>query len=256
MFRILQYIGALTIGLVTSLCLFFISRFPSYQWTAIFISVWLVWMVVMLWYEHRRGQLHVDNVTITLLTMAAFLGFMSIVELPWLRFVMIIGSGIVMACLFSWTHSKPSVVHHHHKIVRRLMMMLLVFDAYALMATFFAIALFFQSLPFWILSIVSGALYSGIAVLVWRRYFTPPLHTFLFPASIILFVMTEIVFVIHLLPFGYLVLGLLATWVWYIVQLFFRLHFTPQDIVWRKQTAFLIINGVAFAFLLFFVRWI
>ncbi len=67
----------------------------------------------------------------------------------------------------------------------------------------------------------------------------------------------QLIWVIHMLPFAYGVLGLLATWVWYVMQLFVRFHLGERGILWRKQAIFLATNAVLFtAVLFFFVRWV
>ena len=44
-------------------------------------------------------------------------------------------------------------------------------------------------------------------------------------AGLLSFMLLEVIWVMKYLPVGYLVLGAMVTWIWYILQLFFRLIF-------------------------------
>ncbi|HSR89018.1 MAG TPA: hypothetical protein VLK22_01270 [Candidatus Udaeobacter sp.] len=66
----------------------------------------------------------------------------------------------------------------------------------------------------------------------------------------------ELLWVIELLPLGYLVGGLILIWLWYIFWLLVRFNLTAEGINWRKQNWFLWSNGILFfLFLIFIVRW-
>ena len=138
-----------------------------------------------------------------------------------------------------------------------MMMLLWVFDAYAISTTLFAVSLFFPEVSFWVLVILSGVVYAYISFMIWRMYFNLKFKKNWLWLSIVTLFMIELVWVMHLLPYGYLASGLLVTWVWYMLQLFIRFHFGPKGVVWKKQTLFLISNVVLYCLiLLFFVRWV
>jgi len=104
---------------------------------------------------------------------------------------------------------------------------------------------------------LSAIIFSYISIMIWKQYFKAHPKHFTLWGLVLGLVMFELVWVIYLLPFGYLVLGFLVTWIWYVLQLFIRFHLTPQKIVWRKQRTFILAN-IAFYVILFFfiIRWI
>ncbi len=68
--------------------------------------------------------------------------------------------------------------------------------------------------------------------------------------------MLELLWVINLLPLGYLASSLILIWCWYMVWLLARFNLTPEGVVWKKQIWFLGVNCVLFiSFLIFVVRW-
>jgi len=66
----------------------------------------------------------------------------------------------------------------------------------------------------------------------------------------------EIFWALYLLPFGYIVLGFFATWIWYVMLLLIRFHISTEGIRWKEQTRFLMGNGILFVAMLFLIRWI
>ena len=66
----------------------------------------------------------------------------------------------------------------------------------------------------------------------------------------------ELMWVMIYLPFGYLALGLLTVWIWYLLQLFVRFHLTKEDIVWKQQISFLLVNLILYIFVLYIIRWV
>ena len=83
------------------------------------------------------------------------------------------------------------------------------------------------------------------------------MKNFFLQALIMSLVMWEVMWVMHFLPLGYLSLGALVAWLWYLLQLFVRFHLSKQGVVWKKQIIFLLSNLVLyFSVLYFFVRWI
>jgi hypothetical protein len=70
------------------------------------------------------------------------------------------------------------------------------------------------------------------------------------------FLFFQISGVLLLLPFGVFSLGLLLTWIWYILALLARFYFTQRGIDWKEQWQFLVLNMVLFiSVILFFLRW-
>jgi hypothetical protein len=69
-------------------------------------------------------------------------------------------------------------------------------------------------------------------------------------------VMVELLWVIQMLPLGYLVSGLVLIWIWYILWLLIRFSMSSEGVDWKKQAWFLGINSVLFiCFLIFAAKW-
>lgn len=135
-------------------------------------------------------------------------------------------------------------------------MMLWVFDAYALITTMFAFIIFFPPIPLWLLALVGAITLSGISFMIWRMYFALGMRHFVVWMAVVFIMIIELIWAFALLPFGYLVSGLLLTWIWYMLQLLIRFHLSPQGIVWRKQAGFLTVNAVLFILVMYVARWV
>ncbi|MFH1789509.1 MAG: hypothetical protein ABH832_00335 [bacterium] len=95
-----------------------------------------------------------------------------------------------------------------------------------------------------------------IAIWWWWEYDIKYNKLFLLSALIFFLIMIEIIAVVALLPLGYLISGLILTWIWYIVWLLFRFNMSSEGINWKKQSRFIISNLLIFILFLFFIaKW-
>ncbi len=254
----LKYAIAIVAGTISIISLFIIHAQPI-VW--VFILVTLVWIALIVILE----RLFIDQIiadkedllALVITTILSIIGLLTLLESTKLRFFLIIVGSILVGSLFAITLYREKTSQYNIKTLRRMIMMLWVFDVYAAVTTLLALSVFFISIPFWVWGLLLAIVFSYISIMIWKQYFKVHPKHFSLWGIILGLIMLEIVWVIHLLPFGYLVLGFLVTWLWYILQLFIRFHLTPQKIVWRKQRTFLLVNAVLYAILLFFiVRWI
>lgn len=237
--------------------LFVIQQFPGRTVFFLAVSGWLLFLAAGEWYAHH-GQPHYRRaLPVLLVTSVSFVGLLSLIEWRTLLWILVGLGGITVYGLFRMMAIEGTLIHIQQKSLRRLMMLLWVFDAYAIVTAFFALGLFFPNVPFWLLVILSGVLFSYISYMIWSMYYELPLRGMVIWQAIIALTMIELVWVVHLLPFGYLVAGFLVTWVWYIIQLFIRFHLSSRGVVWKKQIGFLVTNAILYALtLIFFVRWV
>ncbi|MFH1286403.1 MAG: hypothetical protein ABII02_01480 [Candidatus Magasanikbacteria bacterium] len=248
---------AIGAGLLCSLCLFGFSFVQNKIWMAVFLGVLLIGLLFLYWIVVRVGMGGWYGLLSVVATAVAFTALISLLEWKIALVLLSMLSGIVIGFLFRWQGIAMSGEIYEKKPFRRMIMMLWVFDAYALQTTLFAFMLFFTFLPFWLVVLLSAALFGWISGMVWQMYFDISLRLFLLWMLFIGLLMSEIVWVIALLPFGYAVSGLVSTWIWYVLQLLLRFHFTKQGILWKKQRIFLIANAcLFFIFFLFVFRWI
>lgn len=112
------------------------------------------------------------------------------------------------------------------------------------------------NVSFWIWLILTSAFSAIIAGWWWLEYGVEMNKRFWMWVGFWFMLMIELLWVIQLLPLGYLVSSLLLIWCWYIVWLLARFNLMPEGINWRKQIWFLALNSVLFvSFVLFVVRW-
>jgi hypothetical protein len=253
--RVQQIIGIL-VGIITSVSLFLIPQFSKWWMLLLFFCFWLIFIFLAHWLLKKIVILRNYLPLLSTATMFAFIGLIIFVEYDFVRWFIVVFGGIILGILFGWSVEKSGYTTHIEKSYRRMVMMLWVFDAYAILTSIFAISMFFEKVPFWILSIIGGAVLTGVSYMIWHMYFTMDLRSLVLWLSCIFILSVELMWVFSLLPLGYTVLGLFVAWVWYIVQLLFRFHFSRTGVIWKNQTIFLIINGVLMSLILYLARWI
>lgn len=255
MINLIHRTAAFIVGGITLFSLFLIVRFPSWIMLG---TMFVLWMLVVAGVEYvldRFIYLRRDIPILSIITMFAIIGLLLLAEWEPLRlFLMLIGTGII-ALLHAWVLPKGTYTTHLEKSYRRMVMMLWVFNCYAIITLVFAVDLFFQGVPFWLLSIIAALVFAFVSYMVWRLYYAFDVHRAFIWMSCIGIIGVELMWVFSLLPFAYTVLGLFVTWIWYVAQLFFRFHFSGSGIMWRKQTLFLTTNVVIFILLFNVVLW-
>ena len=258
MFNNLQSIVSGIMAVLSGTALFLLIHFPS---RSIFIFVFVVWAMLLLfgeWYLRRLRQSKQTILPVLFLTIFSFVSLASIIEWSFLDWPFILFlTGVVFILFKSIASTDENLLPIQQKPYRRIMVLILSFDAYALLATIFALSLFFTGIPFWSLTIAGGMIFGVISFMIWIMYFQLQMKQGIAWSVLLSILMIELIWVAHLLPFGYLVSSFLVVWVWYILQLLIRFHFSPRDIVWKKQIWFLASNAVLYVILLvFFVRWV
>src|SRR3989338_3707923 len=242
-----RYIFGLIMGAASVAVLFFLIKIES-RWQ--FVVVWLVWLVVLGvvgWYFNANRQHGISrDLPLTLASAAAGTILLVLLEDDLWRNGLVVFIGLIIFFLFSQIARRASGLSYEEKPYRRMRMMLWVFVAYSVLTLVYALGSFFPTLPFWLESLVGSAVVGIISLLIWQMYFAVDWRNLLLWSLIIALAVWETIWAQDFLPFGYLVLGALTTWVWYIMQLFLRFHLSRQGIVWRKQAYFLTINVVLY----------
>jgi len=161
--------------------------------------------------------------------------------------------GTLVDILLSNSETTPVYVK---KAFRRIRVMAWVFVVASIMIMLYAMSFFFPNIPLEVLFLFVGSVVAIGSYAIWRMYYQVPLGRFTVWLLIIAVMSMELFWVIHLLPFGYLVLGFLATWLWYLLLLLIRFHMSAEGIRWKEQRRFLLTNAGVFILLLFVIRWI
>ncbi len=108
-----------------------------------------------------------------------------------------------------------------------------------------------------ILVVGAGVLFTAfISSWWWYEYGAMVNRKFWFLSAFMLFMLGELAYVFLLLPWGYLVAGLVFAWIWYVLWIMIRFHLSSEGIDWKRQRWFLATNlGALALILLFIVRW-
>jgi len=108
----------------------------------------------------------------------------------------------------------------------------------------------------WVWLVAAAVLSTAVAVWWWLEYGIERNKKLLALACVWFGMMLEFLWVMQILPLGYLVSSLVLVWCWYVLWLLARFSLTKEGINWKKQMWFLGINAVLFAsFLIFAVKW-
>ncbi|MFZ2189866.1 MAG: hypothetical protein WA057_01200 [Candidatus Magasanikiibacteriota bacterium] len=252
-----QYLISFFVGLITVASLLLFIFFPVPLIFIINLIVWVGLSGFFYWHLYHAKENFFPDLALLIATQLSIVGLLLLVEWPILNWILLaLGTGFMML-FFIKSHLQDIQLSYEQKPIRRMKMMLWVFDMYVFFTLIFAFDLFFPNLPFWLWMTLSGVVSALISVMIWKMYFAVEYKKILLWAVLMAFLVLEVVWVINLLPMGYLVLGTLITWLWFLFQLFVRFHLAPQGIDWKRQTWFLLSNIILFfIFLSYIVRWI
>jgi len=256
-FILKKYLISLMAALLSAIVLLLVIFFPEVWLFIGLISGWLIISGLLFYSLYYKTPGRRPDLLTVLLTEISFVSLIILVEWSFLRWLLLALAIFFIFLLFAKLNQEDSRMIFEQKPARRMKMMLLVFDAYAFFTVGYAVSMFFQDFPFIVITILEAGFLALISLLIWRQYFAVPVKALALWALIIGLLVFELMFVVQLLPFGYLVLGALLAWLWFVAQLFIRFYLSPQGIIWKKQITFLLSNLVLFILLLIFlVRWI
>jgi hypothetical protein len=256
-FILKKYLISFLAALISTVVLLLVIFFPINWLFGVVVVVWLLVSSFLFYYLYAKVPGRRPDLITVLLTEISFVSLLILVEWNFLRWLLLILCTFFIFLLFAKLNESDDQLLFEQKPVRRMKMMLLVFDAYAFLTLGYAISMFFQDFPFIIIALVEAIIMALISLLIWRLYFAVPVKSLALWALIVSLIVLELMAVCQLWPLGYLVLGALLAWLWFILQLFIRFHLSPQGIIWKKQLGFLLSNLVLFILLLMFlVRWI
>lgn len=240
-------------GLISAAALTGIYNMPRLVVLITALVLWWGLVALAHWFfsfEKKHLFLHIA-------TSITFVSLLSLIE--WRPLVLFIITISIPLFGFVWHWSAEMSRQQtalSYKTWRRIIMMLWVFNVFGWMSGLFALSIFFQHVSNVLLAFVGSLFAASVAAVVWHVYFDARMKTFAFWISLLGFLTFEIMWVLHYLPLGYFTLGLLATWLWYLLQLFMRFHLTRGGIIWEKQRAFLVGNAILLVAILYIARWV
>ncbi len=254
-----QFFIALFTSIITGTIFYLAFTFSSIP---VFVSVTLLWLALLTFlyvvFQEKRKD---HTLALTLSTAFSSILLFSVIDHPYLRVFFAVFVSLLFGILFGVRENDDIPLGYARQPFRRFAMMMWVFNAYAFFSCLFAIGVLFQSewprgLEF-VLVPAAGIVAALVAGEIWKMYVTGDKKVFLFWQLITGLFIAEIFWSIRLLPFGYMVSGVILTWLWYILQMLTRFHFQTPGIVWKKQFPFLITSGIIFFLMaIFYIRWI
>ncbi|OIO19944.1 MAG: hypothetical protein COY69_03560 [Candidatus Magasanikbacteria bacterium CG_4_10_14_0_8_um_filter_32_14] len=204
-----------------------------------------------------RYNLDKSEIALNFMTSWSFIVLVLLVENVWIRYVFIIFSMLVFFFIAYWSRPKTSQsVYVKEKPLRRMMMMLYVFNTYAFLIGAYSFHIYFTNFSFVFISVVSSIYSAFAAYMIWSLYFKSEFKKLVVWSIIFATIIFELMWVMVYLPFGYLALGFLTVWIWYLLQLFVRFHLNKEDIIWKQQINFLLVNLILYILVLYIIRWV
>lgn len=264
------FIGAFVQALLSVMCLWFIQKIPVWVqdnvdtrinervlWLFIIAGLWWIFLIALHVGIVKYYEMPKRGLALSLGSSVSYIGLMLLVESPLSRVFLLALAGVVFVFLWYWgLRPDTGIIDFHSKPWRRVATIQWLFTVYAIIAMACAADVFFPSTPWLVLGLL-GSGYAGLAsFFIWHLYIDLPQKNFLLWTAIVVFVALELMWIMHLLPIGYLVQALLLVWVWYVLQLFVRFHWTARGIMWKRQRVFLAVNGLLYILVLYFARWI
>lgn len=108
----------------------------------------------------------------------------------------------------------------------------------------------------WIWILAGAVLSTALSVWWWLEYETEKSSRFWIWTVVWFLLFVELGSALFLLPLGYLVNGLIMSWVWYLLWLLARFHLSSEGVNWKKQAPFYVSNFLLLIlFLILVVKW-
>lgn len=239
------------------IALFFLQRFVTLQFFALFLFVYISILVFLRFFLYPRMKYQYPVFPLSVVLALSSIGLLFVVEIIFVRQLISLFLVVTQSLLWGWGGAQGEL-SVSMKPFRRFVVFNWVFCVYASLTALFAFSAFFPQKGVYLLVVFLGAvLNSAIALHILKQYFQTTTRSLFLWALLIGVVSIELLWVISLLPFAYGFLGLIGTWFWYIIVLFTRFHFGKKGVLWKKQLPFLVTNLILFVLLLtFFVRWV
>lgn len=253
-----RIIISITAGLFALLCLVLFDIYPKPWFFLSVLLVWLITLVSLTAFTRGKCTEFINIISLIVFSIFSVSGLISLLEVVFLKyFLMVIGFFIFFFIFMYHLRGESGALSYKEKPYRRVLLMLWLFNIYSITSFGFALNVFFPAIPFWIIIVLVSVIIGYISMINWQMYFNLPINKFFLRGILIALIVCELMWVLHLLPLGYLVLGAMVSWVWYLAQLFIRFDLGRKSIIWHKQIVFLISNFILyFLILYFFVRWI
>jgi len=260
MLFLVNYWDGVVSGIISFAGFYLLALFPNYYSLSAILAVWTITTFLLIYRRFRQEEKITDLKRYLLAVLFSILGFTGVfLLLEWniLRWFIAVLASVCIGAIFVATDKLNLSRIAEYKPWRRMFMMLLVFDSYLILTTLFGVDVFFsEMISFWVLALSGSLIFSVSSLLIWQLYYEKGIKELLIWMILVALIIFELMWSAQFLPFGYLVLGLIITWLWYILQLFIRFRLSERGIIWEKQKFFLAGNFFLFLLFFYFIRWI
>lgn len=241
-------------GIVSAIALGFMHTMQGRPVFFVALGIW--WAIIIA--SHWFFSFEKKHLFLQLSTSLSLVCLLSLID-GWnpLSWFIILLSIPMFAFVWHWS-AEMSREHAEfsYKTWRRIVMMLWVMDVFGVMSGLFSLPIFFQNTSHAIVALLGAVISAGTAAMIWQLYSDVTTRDIFFWSGILALAMFEAIWILLYMPLGYFVLGLVATWVWYVIQLFMRFNLTRGGVIWKQQQLFLITNAILFTMILYLARWV
>jgi hypothetical protein len=245
---------ALFVGISAVVSLYFVNR--SLDIIGFLVPIFS-YVAILILFDIFLFKPDSSFIILHVITYISFVMLLTIISFDLIHYLLIILAGITSTIFLLSKFDISKVVFYDQKPVRRFLGTTWAFNVYAFSTLSFGLILFFPNIYFWLVATLLSFFCSLASFFVWKMHLRFRFSQSLFWLFMVTFIMIEVIWVLHLLPFGYLLMGLIVTWLWYIMQLLIRFHLGPKGIIWSRQRWFLASNLVLIILLfIYFVRWV
>jgi hypothetical protein len=241
-------VNLVMLGLVARLS----SWWMIWIWLGVRIAIWVVFMWSVYYSKEMSRVKHLLSLSVMLVGACLFLLFVE-----WKFAWYIIGAAFSFFSFFSfWLLPSSSVglsvflkPHLRWRFVMSTIGLAGIFQGVQAIISL-QIAPGINSFTWLVVAAVCASIFAGW----WWWEYSPVLgRRFWLSVSLWFVIMLELLWVINMLPLGYLTSSLVLIWCWYVAWLLFRFNLSQEGIHWKKQVMFLSVNSFLFTIFLFFI---
>ncbi len=244
---------------INIIMLLWVKHFNSWWmvgiWLAIRVAIWAAFMWMVYYPKEMSRWKHLLSLVVMTIGAMAFLLFIEW-DVAWYLF----GAFFAFLSFFSFWLLPASNVslsvflkpHLRWRFIMAIIGLAGIFEGTQAIISFQIV----PSVSYWVWLVLAALAAAVFAGWWWWEYGAPINKRFWVWVGAWFMLMLELLWVINLLPLGYLASSLVLIWCWYVVWLLVRFNLSPEGIHWKKQIVFLGVNTFLFiTFLIFIVRW-
>lgn len=252
-------LAAVLEGLVALFFVWWLGSITTFVGLLVWFGVRLVWWMILIYATHFPGFVnrleHFEAVVLFNLGAVFLLIFVDVPEIRYLFEAIMVAGTFFSFWLVPMHKNDLSLMAKPYRRFKFLMSIFGVAGSWTAVKALDIFQIFSHNAVLW-LGILAVLVTVVVSIWGWREYALAYSRKLLVAAILVGFMTAQMAYIIFLWPLGYFASGFLITWMWYLIWLMLRFCLTEEGVVWRKQRAFLLMNGLVLAiFLTFITRW-